>query len=785
MKIQIAVLFLGALIPLCACAETVAERLAIPVLPGQELASYNLVYGQLKKKDLEADRAFAECRDPAALKKRQDDIRTQWIASFGGFPEKTPLNPVFGTTFQYDGYTVTKVRYESQPGHTVTALLYRPENPAFKPPHPCILMPCGHNLEGKAALPYQRAARLAAQMGFIVLSYDPIDQGERFQIEGSDSEGCVVAHNTTGARAVLLGWNTARFRIWDGIRSIDFLETLFSANAKNVGVMSYSGGGTLSSYLMCADPRVKAAAPGCFITSLRDHCAHTGPHDAEQNFFGQLAYGLNHAAFLLLRAPELPVLVTSVREDFFPIAGTEATLEAAKQAYANLGVKDINLTAPGLDSPLAFIDAPGKHDWTEGMIQGSLAWMRAKLMGDKEALPYDIEKLRQLSFQPKSSEGLLTEEETFCTPTGFVLDLPDNRTTFDLMRDQLKRIDRVSLSDRHRPRAYDGATTWRVIGQKAAIGKTLNFDRFPVGKTQAETLSETAFDGFKEIRQVLRVNHGEGMTSAVPMITFIPNEVKGSPALLLSQEGKSSWTNTTVTGNPPPLPPGLARPFPNNALNDLTKLLQDGSPVTVMDLTGVGEIGQVRKGNYNFEGRDTNENVAMMLYLLGRSMIEFQARELLAAVALVSETFNGKVELYATADSLAVSIQHAWAYDNAEHIRALFYRDLVFVVSYVADNGRDVVHRQVEPSWRKVDKAWQDIRPTNATLAYSYKPPRFPASWREAITSKPENRFGHFNAPNVKGEGLPHYLFSYTVQGALRYYDWVELSPSAGNLKTE
>ena len=703
MNVQIVLLLAGA--ALCVRAEDIAGRLEIPVLPGQGLASYNLVYGQLKKKDTEADRAFAECKDAAALGRLQESVRERWVTSFGGFPERTPLNPVFGRTFQREGYVVRQVCYESQPGHFVTALLYLP-NP-LSSIRPCILIPCGHNLEGKAALVYQRAAGEAARAGFVVLSYDPIDQGERFQIEGYDSEDSCIAHNTTGARAVLLGWNTARFRIWDGIRSIDFLETVRGADTHNVGVMSYSGGGTLSAYLMCLDPRVKAAAPGCFITSLRDHCGHTGPHDAEQNFFGQLDYGLNHSALLLLRAPGLPVCVTSVRGDFFPIAGTEATLEVARQVYANLGVTGISPSRPGFDSPLAFIDAPGKHDWTEGMIQGSLAWMRAKLMGDKEALPYDIEALRQMSLKPKDAEGLLTEEETFVTPTGSVLDLPGNRTTFDLMRDQLKRMDRVAMSDRYRhPGTYDGATTWRVIGQKAAIERVLNFDKFPAGGAGVETLSETAFDGFTEIRQVVRVNHGEGMTNAVPMIIFVPGEVKGRPVVLLSQGGKRALAG------------------------EVTELLKKGLPVVTMDVLGVGEIGEVRKGNYNLEGRDTNENVAMMLYLLGRSMIEFQTREILAAIEAVAERFEDRMDLHVDTDALVISARHVWAYDRAKHIDTFRYR-------------------------------------------------RTPVSWRDAIMREPESRFGDFNSPGFEGDGLPHDLFSNTIHGALRYYDWVELSPSA------
>ncbi|MCL1919555.1 MAG: hypothetical protein FWG50_00530 [Kiritimatiellaeota bacterium] len=785
MKTHIAVLLVGAAVYVR--AGTVAERLAVPVLPGQEMASHNLVYEQLREKDIEADRAFAECRKPAAFKARQAEIHKRWVDSFGGFPERTPLNTVFGGTVQRDGYTVTKVRYESQPGHTVTALLYRPDSPKCRPPHPCILIPCGHSLEGKAALAYQRAGVVAAQAGFIALCYDPISQGER--IELSNDVWGTTAHDVIGARAILLGWNTARFRIWDGIRSIDFLEALPDADIMRLGVMGNSGGGTLASYLMCADARIKAAAPSCFITNLRDHCALTGPHDAEQNFFGQLDYGLNHTAFLLLRAPELPVCVNAVHDDFFPFAGTQATLAAATQALAVLGLKAPDLSRPAFNAPLALIDVPGTHGWKEGHLQGSVAWMRAKLMGDKRVLPFDIATLREISAAPISREGLLTERETFCTPTGSVfqenhggLTRPEVRTTFDLMRDELMSIDRVALTDRHRGRdTRDLATTWQAIGQKAAIGKTLKFDHFPVGKAPVETLSETMLDdGMREVRQVLRVNHGEGMTSAVPMIAFIPKDAKGKPALLLAQGGKSSWTNevgvATGLSSTPVLFSKGSNPLPL-LTNEVTRLLQDGSPVVVMDVFGTGEVGQIRKGTkqghtiYNFGGKDTNENAAMMLYLLGRSMIEFQTREILAAVAAVSETFKERVNLYAEADDLAIATHHAWAYDAFGHIHALFYRGCTtYKFSRSVEGEKDVFKALLVKAtkWDECTKDWerQDEGSQGDPFEGSFKKGSyeygFPLSWREAI--------------RLNG-GEPRLLFSHTVHGALRYYDWTELSP--------
>jgi len=110
---------------------------------------------------------------------------------------------------------VEKVIFESRPGHHVTAALYVPDGQG---PFPGVLLACGHSANGKAAEAYQRASISLAKHGFVVLCYDPIGQGERYQI--LDDEGkprirsSTTEHTLAGIAALLVGWNTATFRIW-------------------------------------------------------------------------------------------------------------------------------------------------------------------------------------------------------------------------------------------------------------------------------------------------------------------------------------------------------------------------------------------------------------------------------------------------------------------------------------------------------------------------------------------------------------------------------------------
>src|SRR5207253_2466230 len=212
--------------------------------------------------------------------------------------------------------------------------------PTGKGPFPAVLMPMGHSSNGKADANQQRAAILLAKNGIASLVYDPIGQGERIQlldklgnpaIKGSTSE-----HTMVGVGALLVGRSTASYRIWDGIRSLDYLASRPEIDAKKIGCTGNSGGGTLTAYLMALDDRIVAAAPSCYITSLERLFATIGPQDAEQNITGQVAFGMEHADYLALHAPR-PTLICAASRDFFDIQGTWTTFRETKRIYGLLG----------------------------------------------------------------------------------------------------------------------------------------------------------------------------------------------------------------------------------------------------------------------------------------------------------------------------------------------------------------------------------------------------------------------------------------------------------------
>ena len=269
------------------------------VTPRKMLNGYLMAHAQVQ---FEARReAVKGLKTPEDLRKRQEELRSKFIEALGGFPEKTPLNAKTVGTLKGEGFRVELVMYESRPNHHVTANLYLPLG---RGPFPAVLVPCGHTTNGKAG--YQRVCITLAQNGIAALCFDPIGQGERYQIlqpPGKPVTGSTNEHTLIGVNAMLVGQCTASYRVWDGIRSIDYLASRTDIDPKRIGCTGSSGGGTMTSYLMALDDRIAAAAPSCYITSLEKLFATIGPQDGEQNIPGQVAFGMEHADYITMRAP--------------------------------------------------------------------------------------------------------------------------------------------------------------------------------------------------------------------------------------------------------------------------------------------------------------------------------------------------------------------------------------------------------------------------------------------------------------------------------------------------
>jgi len=406
------VLFATLIIAATSAAFGADEKLQV-LSTSAEFNPRKMLYSFLQQeagKHFDARRAtIAKLKTPEDLAKRQQELRAKFIEAIGGFPEKTPLNAQVVGRESGDGFRLEKVIYESRPQHHVTAVLYLPEGEG---PFPGVLVPCGHSANGKAAEAYQRVCILMAKNGLAVLCYDPIGQGERIQLLNEQGKpaipGSTSEHSMVGVGALLVGQHTAGYRIWDGIRSLDYLASRPEVDETRLGCTGNSGGGTLTAYLMALDERIYAAAPSCYITTLERLFDTIGPQDAEQNITGQVAFGMEHADYVTMRAPK-PTLICVGRQDFFDIDGAWTTFREAKGLYGMIGHGE----------RVDLFEYDDKHGFSLPRRQAAMRWMRRWLL-KKDDAPVETDF------------PIFTDAQLQCTRTGQVLDDLKGRSAFHL-----------------------------------------------------------------------------------------------------------------------------------------------------------------------------------------------------------------------------------------------------------------------------------------------------------------------------------------------------------------
>lgn len=353
------------------------------------------------------------------FERHRDRVKSSLLESIGGLPEeKTPLNARITGTIDESTFTIEKVLFESLPNYLVSALCYIPKDVTTNAP--AILFVCGHAAEGKAYPQYQKVCRDLVANGFVVLAIDPIGQGERLQYikNGEDTQkSCTVEHTHAGFQFLLQGASVARHFIWDAIRAVDYLCERPEVDNERIGVTGNSGGGTQTSLLMLCEPRLAAAVPGTFITSLEEMMLAGFPQDMEQIVYKAIERGPDHDDFMTGIAPR-PALLGAVSYDAFPIEGSIRTFENAQKIY-NLYNQPENI---------GLVNDPSPHCYSDGLRQAAVNWFKQHLKNETPDFVTGV----PITLNPKDLN---------VTSSGNVLqDNPQSMSIFDLIQEKLQTI---------------------------------------------------------------------------------------------------------------------------------------------------------------------------------------------------------------------------------------------------------------------------------------------------------------------------------------------------------
>jgi dienelactone hydrolase len=435
----------------------------------------------------------------------------------------------------------------------------------------------------KAHDEYQSMGALLALNGMAAFVFDPIDQGERIQAldKGGNPliSGGVTGHLMLGVGSILLGRNTAWFEIYDGMRAIDYLQSRSEIDPERIGCTGNSGGGTQTSYLMALDDRIKAAAVSCYLHRLSRQ-VEISFGDAEQNIHGQLAFGMEHADYMMMRAP-MPLLICAATKDFFDINAVWGSFRYAKRLYTRLGVPE----------KIDLIENDAGHNYNQQQRQAIAHWMARWLCDRDESITEpDIE--------------LISKQQLQCTPKGKVMLIEGAKSAYDINADYEKEL-AVQCQ-----RSWAKGDKKELLEQVRGLAGIRKLDQIPTPEIEhAGTVKHLSYEVEK-----LVIKPEDDIY--LPALLFKPKGDKiTQAAVYLHQDGKET---DAYAGGP------------------IEQLLKKGKIVLAVDVRGSGET-QAKVENYFVPSHLSDDWMDIFsAYLLDQSYVGMRAEDVLVCARLAA-----------------------------------------------------------------------------------------------------------------------------------------------------
>jgi len=300
-----------------------------------------------------------KAKTAAEAKQWQRRMRRKLVQLIGGFPKKAcTLRPETVAQEQLvttDGkrkfpYTRETVLFQSRENMTVYAYLLLPEG--LKTPGPVVICAPGHGRgvddivginEGGSMREtwgeYQNDFALqCVANGFAALAIEQFCFGHRRNAAARAGGGGVSSCQPTSGSALLFGETMIGWRVYDAMRSVDYLCTRPEIDPKRVGMMGISGGGTTTFHAACVEQRIKVAVISGYYNTFRDSIMSIA-HCMDNYVPGILNYAEMYDLAGLI-APRALFSESGTRDSIFPIKATRYAIEEARKIYRVFGAED-------------------------------------------------------------------------------------------------------------------------------------------------------------------------------------------------------------------------------------------------------------------------------------------------------------------------------------------------------------------------------------------------------------------------------------------------------------
>jgi dienelactone hydrolase len=291
----------------------------------------------------------AQTRRQAEAWQRQ--LRAKIVELLGGFPEpRTPLRAQWIDTCECRTFKREKFVFESRPGVGVLAYLITPPN--SRGPLPVVICLPGHgrgvdDIVGidehgldrtePRGYEYDFALQVAGH-GMAAVAIEPMGFGCRRDALTIAKGATAYACQPVAGSALLLGETMIGWRVYDVMRTIDWIESRRELDARRIGCIGISGGGTCALFSAAVEPRIQATLVSGYLNTFRA-CIMSMSHCMDNYVPGILNWAEMYDVAGLI-APRRLFSEAGDRDPIFPAAAARESFARVKKVYEMFGAPE-------------------------------------------------------------------------------------------------------------------------------------------------------------------------------------------------------------------------------------------------------------------------------------------------------------------------------------------------------------------------------------------------------------------------------------------------------------
>ncbi len=277
----------------------------------------------------------------------QKKLRAKVIELLGGFPDRGPAPKAeILETREFPNYTREKFVFESRPGVMLLGYVLLPKTKAPHAPMVCVpghgrgvddivgIDDKGKDRTDKAGYQHDFAIQ-AVEHGLAAVAIEPMAFGcRRDPLTEKKGLGTSACQPAAGA-ALLFGETMIGWRVFDVMRTIDWIGTRSDMDSKRVGCMGISGGGTCTLFSAALEPRIQVAYVSGYLNTFRDSILSLS-HCIDNYVPGILNWAEQYDVAGLI-APRALFAESGERDPIFPIAASRESFGRVRRVYEVMG----------------------------------------------------------------------------------------------------------------------------------------------------------------------------------------------------------------------------------------------------------------------------------------------------------------------------------------------------------------------------------------------------------------------------------------------------------------